>query len=633
LAPPDAITELFGPTPPSAIDIEQFAQTLEIVISRLWRDARLKLRCRKMVRSILSVGEGWIKCTMVAEKTPMPEVETALNDARETMARLHAQQDLLEEAEGDPEAIDAELDEKEQLISELKEKIEVAIKRMFVVDFCKAESMQVSLDVDSISDYLDANWIANEIFVEKDDALERFTDLNVEDIEGAMLYYQMQPKSTTSHDGDDIMPQGQVTAEMAQSYSKNAGDTGEETPFYRVVEQWDRRDKQIRTMIEGVKRWAKQPYTPPYPTSRFYGYFYVGFFEVDGERHAQSLSGRLANLQDEFSNTRSNFRRTRERSIPNTMFNATMLDDTEANKIIKGTEQELIPLRPNDPATPLANLFAAKPVSAIDPRVYDTSPIMSDMERISGVQEALQSAVQGGGAPKTATEANIEQSGTSARTTADRDFMEWMLADLAQYTSEQALQALPGRAAMRMAGPAAIWPFGLDIEDLFTMVNINIQAGSTGKPRAQADQSAWATILPLIEKLLGQIIQARAMGNIALANCFGELIKETMLRMGDTTDCERFLPQVPPPGSPATGLPPRAPPADVKVQLKGVLDPATSLALVQPTVKMDDNTMQMLSAPPPGSPGGPGGPASNPGSPAGPVAPPAGATPPATVPT
>jgi hypothetical protein len=206
--------------------------------------------------------------------------------------------------------------------------------------------------------------------------------------------------------------------------------------------------------------------------------------------------------------------------------------------------------------------------------------------------------------------------------------MEWMLEDLARYTAEQALQALPTQAVLKLAGPAAIWPYGMNIEDLFNLVGVGIQAGSTGKPRAQSDQSAWATVLPLIEKLIGQIVQARATGNIALANALVELIKETMLRMGDQTDCERFIPQVPPPGSPASGVPPRAPPAEVKVQLKGVLDPQTSLALVQPTMIMDENAAKMLAQPQPGAPGGPGG---QPGSPPGPVGPPAGSPPPSTV--
>jgi hypothetical protein len=46
-------------------------------------------------------------------------------------------------------------------------------------------------------------------------------------------------------------------------------------------------------------------------------------------------------------------------------------------------------------------------VQGIDMRLYDPTLILNDMERISGVQEALSAAINSPGNPKTATEANI----------------------------------------------------------------------------------------------------------------------------------------------------------------------------------------------------------------------------------
>jgi len=302
------------------------------------------------------------------------------------------------------------------------------------------------------------------------------------------------------------------------------------------------------------------------------------------------------------------------------MFNATGIDDTEAKKLQDAKHQELIALRPSDAQVPLGNLFAAKPVSTIDPRLYDVTPINADMERVSGVQEALQSS-GAPGTPPTATEVNVQQAGTGARTTSDRDVLEWMLSDFAQYTAEQALQCLPTKAVQRMCGPDAFWPFGMDIDDLFTLVEVSIKAGSTGKPSRQGDQAVWGQVLPLLEKIIGSIVQARAMGNIPLATCLEELVKETMLRLGDDTDVTRFIPQIPPPGSPGAGMLPHAPPVDVKVQLKGEISPQAAATLVAPTLALDASTPAPSNpAAPPGTPGA--GPTPAPGgSPAGPVPP------------
>jgi hypothetical protein len=603
--------------------MQTFSRTLEIVISRLWKDGRLKPVARKGVRSVLSNGEGWFKATMVSAKRPQPEVETALNDAKETHARLVAQEKLLEDPDNqDPETLEAEKAEKADLIKELGEKIELAVSKMFVIDYVETENIQVSTDINCIENYLNADWIGNETYMTKEDALAQFTRLETEDLKAAKSYTQRQPKELNARGTDNVFPDGQLTAEAAQTFTANTSES-EAQPFVRVVEMWDRRDKQIRTLIDGVKKWAKEPYAPPYPTSRFYPYFYFSFYEVDGQRHPQSLSWRLYKLQDEYSSVRSNFRVARERSTPGVLFNATMLDDTEAQKLAESKIQEFTALRPSDPSIPLANLFAAKPVAALDMRLYDPTLILSDMERVSGVQEALSAAISGPGNPKTATEANIQQSGTQARTISDRDNLEALLTDMAEYTAEQALQCLETRDVQRMAGKSAFWPHDMDIEDLFTMVEVTIEAGSTGKPRQQTDMQAWSTLLPQIQQAMVRIEQAFAQGNLAMANCEIELIKETMLRLGDESDIERFIPRKPPPGSPGAGGPPPPVQPQVSVKLAGTITTAASMALVQPALTRDQ-----ASAPPPPSASAPGGapPGGAPSAP-GPAAPPQGAGP------
>jgi hypothetical protein len=569
-------------------NMDQFAKTLQIVISNLWRKGKLKRPARKAVRSVLSNSEGWFKATMMAEKVPQPEVETKLNDAKETLRRLQAQKQLLEDNTFENEDdLDAALSKKEKLIEALNSDLELAVNKMFVIDYVSTELMQVSTDVTNIADYLDANWIANEMFMDKEEVLERFGGeegrLTPEDVKQAKQYFQTAPMELTNRETNNALPQGILTAESAQAFTESPTE-GESLPFLRVVEQWDRRDKHIYTMIDGIKKWAKEPYEPPYPTSRFYPYFYFAFYEVDGSRHPQSLSWRLYKLQDEYSAARSNFRITRERSIPGVLFNATMIDDDQAQKISKSKHQEYVAITPADPDTPLANCFAPKPVQGIDMRIFETTEIMNDMERMSGVQEALSAAINAPGNPKTATEANIEQSGTNARTTSDRDQLEWCLTEMAQATAEQAIQCLTLRDVQRMAGPKAFWPEGMAIEDLFTLVEVEIQAGTTGKPKSQVDQQAWATILPLIRELIGQIEQALNLGNEPLANALIELIKETMVRLGDESDVDRFVPRVAAPGSPGSGAPPQQPKPPVTISLRGEITPDVANAIAQPDV-------------------------------------------------
>lgn len=551
-------------------DMDAFAKTMQLVVSRLWKKARLKSGAKKQVRSALSVGTGWLKCVLICDAPDNPVMQNEMNDLRDNIAKLEALRTSLAstDVEGATEDVDAELAQQAELVESLENKIEATIRKYFAVDFVAAQDMQVSLDVANTEDYLDANWNANATYILKSEVAEKFPRLTKEDIKTATSYYQRRTRDLTPL--TDMSALGMELdgnrADEAEAYTAgvsisgqvdgNNGSTGPE--FVKVIELWDKRTNHIKTMIEGVKRWAKEPYQPPYASSRFYPYFRLAFFEVDGARHPQSLSWRLMKLQDEYSASRSGFRLTRERGVPGTLFNSSAMSPLDAEKIRKGDYQEFIGVALTDQTMAIQNVFAAKPVEKIDPRMFDNAPILSDMEKLSGVQEALQSSAT---VDKTATQANIEQSGFASRTTADRDTLEDMLDDLAVYTGELALGALNNRDAMRIAGPAAYWPHGMAIDDLLTMVEIEIEAGSTGKPGEQHDEQAWGVILPVLKEAILEISTAIQTGNIELAKILSELVRETMSIMGITTDPERFLPPIPeiPPEAELLGMVPGAP--------------------------------------------------------------------------
>jgi hypothetical protein len=578
---------------------EEMARTMEIVVSKLWKQGRLKDSARRMVRSALSTGVGWLKVVLICDGTNIPQMEADLGDARDNLARLEALQAQLQ-ANSDPfnvfdemgnpittqntvkdehgndlspEEIDQKTTEANELMVSLQHKVEVAIRKYLAIDFVSSECMQVSLDVRYISDYRNANWVSNDIYRTKEEIQALFPRLTGEDLGSAKAYYQKR-SSAANIDANAISLFGETAGGVSDSdadqFTTGVGcevgtDGKPGLAFFKIIERWDHRTNHIYTWIEGVKRWAVEPYQPDYATARFFPYFMVAFYEVDGERHPQSLSWRLHKLQDEYAVSRSAFRLMRQRAAPGILFNRTGLSDDDVKRITDGTEQEYIGLAPTDPTTPIQNLFAEKPVSKIDPRMYDNTAILSDMEKVAGVQEALQSSTS---PEKTATEAEIQQTGFASRTTADRDCLEEVLSEMATYTAQLAIGGIPTKDVQRMAGPAAIWPEGMALDDLLTMVELEITAGTTGKPKSMGDREAWGVLLPQIKEAIIQIQQAIITGNIPMANALKELLRETMLRMGDDTDIDRFIPQIPEipqPGAvdPLTGqpiAPPGAPP-------------------------------------------------------------------------
>lgn len=512
-------------------DAKDFAETASIVDSRLWKKGRMKKACRKQLRSTLSVGVGWLKIIMTHETRRDPLVQKKLNDLEDNMQRLQANQTELQEGELSADEIVVKLKEAEQLKISLQAQLEVVYRYGVAIDFVPAEDMQVSLDVNDLSDHLDADWNANEMYVLTSKLREKFPRLSAEDVKKATCYYQHKAK-----DGDNV---GDGKEALRYSQAPSSGGDGKEPTFARVVELWDRRDLHINTMIDGLDKWAVEPYTPPYASTRFYPYFLLALFEVDGSRHPQSLTGRLIKLQDEYSHKRSNSRLATERSIPGIIFDSTGITSQDVKKIEGAVSQEYVGINPVK-GDDLRKLFAEKPIAKVDPMIFDTRPVISDMERISGVQEAMSATVS---VQKTATEAKIQDSGFASRSSTDRDTLEDMLGDAAEYTTELAIQAIPPEYVIRLAGEKAFWPYGMDAEDVLTLAELEIKAGSTGKPDEAELRQSWSVILPLIEKLMAAIQQDQMMGNIPLAEARRNLLVETLRRLDERIDIDAFIPQ------------------------------------------------------------------------------------------
>lgn len=587
-----------------------FAETMELVIQRLWRDGNLKKNGKKWVRSGLTVGPGWVKGTMLTQKTPAPVIEKRLADAQDQMKSIGAYKSQIGPDNPDGLTIAAQEQELQTKIQGLQAQLLKKTRYGFLTDFVRAEDITVALNVADMADYKEADWIANDIYVPANTAKQRFPELTEAEIAKIEKYYQRNIKpmddATESQMGDAAVSEGQFSKNQPNSMG---GGEGKPLEFIKIVEFWDRRDFMIKTMVEGLPRWATLPYPPPQASTRFYPFFYIAFFPVEGKRHPQSLSWRLRKLQDEYSSCRSNQRLTRERSVTGIIFNATAIDPVDANKITDSNQQEMIPVRASA-NEPLQNLFIEKPVGTYNAQLFDTQPILADMERISGVQEALQqSAAQGGGQPKTATEAQIQQQGFASRTSADRDVLEDALTDLAQYTAEVSVQECPASWVTRVCGPSALW-LGpddvkgtppMDVEDVLTMVNVTIDAGTTGKPNFAADKANWATILPLLEQSLGKIRAAQG-SDPGMAQSLINVLKETLVRMDDRLDLDEFIPQ----GQP-TPPPPEMPKMTVSVALQGTVTPEQEQMLLG----AEAAKAGILPGPPgmpPGPPGMPPGP-------------------------
>lgn len=518
--------------------LRRLAQTIEIVISRLWKKGKLKAAAKPWLRSSMTSSEGWLKISLQGDILTDPTVQKELFEIQQLMQSADHLAHLIATGQcQNEEEAKAELEAKEE---GLQAKMETYVARCLAIDWVDTLDMQWPMSLRTISEYVSSPWGADATYYSLDEAVSRF-ELDKRFPEGAKAKLAkaslFQPPVGAQQGVDPS------TAPDLSSYQKEAeGWTRSPDSKDGFVRCWEinaKCDNMVYTWIEGTDFWCKAPQPPRFQTTRFYPYFLLALYEVDGQRHSQSLAYRLYSLQNEFCTTRSNYAELRRRAKPGIVFDRTNIKPEDAARLEQGTEQEYIGIDPVRPGEPISNSFAPKPYNSVDGGIYDTTVIRTDMESVSGAQDALRGGVQ---TSKTATEAEIESAGSAARTGYSRDALDDVLNEVAQYTAELSLQGFSPEQVKTWAGPHAVWPQGIDAEKLESLVHVAIRAGSSGKPNTSAERAAWAAILPQLVPMIKEIGTLQGADPAEIADKLKEVLFETIQRTGDKVDGDRFLP-------------------------------------------------------------------------------------------
>jgi len=533
--------------------VRRLGQTIEIVVSRLWRKAKLKAEAMSMVRAGLTTGEGWLKVSLHGDLKTDPTVQRELYQLQQQHQAIANLQEEIRE--GNVQNPDPEMARLQAMIEGAQARLETYVGRCLVVDWVDTLDMQWPSTSRKITEYVRAPWGADCTYLSKEDAASRF-GIDLSRLASATCWREPDQGQWVPGTGaEDDLYQNPGDGEY---WVKTVAD--DERGMLRVWELHSKQEGTVYTWIDGCDFWAKPPMPPRLQTSRFYPYFLWAPYECDGSRHPQSLAGRLAKLQAEYASTRSNELEVKRRSKPGVLVDGTNIDDVQMDKINSSTNQEMTVVKPLRPGEPLTNSFAPKPYARVDPALYDTTKARTDMETVSGAQEAL---TQGVNVAKTATEAEIQQTGSQARTGYSRDVLDMMLGELAEYTAELALGGFERDQVLQWAGPHAVWPNTADKDALSSLVYVAVRAGSSGKPNTSAERQAWSTIMPMLQGLMMQIGQMNGADPQEMADKLQELLRETVARVGDRLDIDRFLPMPSPmaqmgqiPGAMGGPLPP-----------------------------------------------------------------------------
>jgi len=533
--PKFAIRPVENVNPSAYQKVRLFGKTAEIVLNRYFEDADLKRRGKACLRAAKTTGVGWAKVFYQTITEQDPVMKSRLKDALDDLEQLQLLKANVDSNEDFGER-DRKILELEQFVSSLEQETEKIISEGLTIDVVDSERVLLDLTTTkNFDDYVKTPFIAEEILMTPDDAKRRWGEI---------------PTGTKTWNVDN----SKVSIESPSGNSSNSA----KKEIIKVWEIWDRENRLVHYLPDGASEFIQEPLKPKVVGEQWFPYFPLATNIVDGQFYPVSDVELLMELQDEHNSARTRFAAHKDMSIPHWVGKREDISEKDAKSIAsaKAGEIVLIDAAAGRPLRESIDVFSPPP---IDPAVYGTEHTERDMERVAGGGEVTQPKSN---RSRTLGEAQLLTQDVGVQTTADTDEVEDWFRRLAKHTLEILLQVLTKEQVEGIAGTMArpkideetgvatgeldegtVWPEELSKGEIFNMLRIQIQAGSSGHPNVNNEMKLWTQfIMPKVTELLVSVSDLREKKQDDLADSLIKVAQETLRRMDERFDVDEFIP-------------------------------------------------------------------------------------------
>lgn len=485
--------------------LAKLGKTLEIVFAHQLRDQRpvdFKTSMKQLVRRACTTGVGYIEIGFERSYGKPPQLMQQLADDR--MRLDHLQSLAAEAVEGEYEDDAAEIAELEAGIAAIEagpdDYIEV---EKLVFDFPQSTKVIPDKLTKNLVGFVGARHVTIEYLFTKQQVEEMF---NV-DLGNAYVSYG---------------PDGKKLSET-NKYTVNEFEFGEATEQTKndmvcVYKTYDRMDGVVYYTADGYGKFLRPPGPPDVQVEDFWPVYALTFNEVESEKELFPPSDvtLMLPMQQEYNRSRQGMREHRANARPRFVFSTGILDEEDIAQFQQANAHDAIALNV-DASVDIAKVLQPVPYPGVDPNLYETGQLFTDIQIVVGTQEAI----LGGVAKGTATESSIAASSTQATIGDKVDDLDGFLTRIARVSSQILLREMSPERVSHVVGPGAVWP-DMSEADLVDEIFLEVEAGSSGKPNQAVEINNW-------ERLLPSLLQMPTIQPMWLA-------RETLRRLDDKLD-------------------------------------------------------------------------------------------------
>lgn len=468
-------------------DIQKIGKTLEILFAQALREQKpvdFKTGMKKAVRRACTTSVMYLELGFQRETGPRPGMTEKLSDAR---VRLdHLQRLAAEMAEGEIDEDAAERAELEASVAALQAEPEIVLREGLIIDFPASTRVIPDKLCTSLVGFIGARHVTLEYFFTPDEVQELFkVDLGRK-FKGYGANGQLDKDKSSAT---------QVVDEDEEPVSVEEGEG-----LVCVWKHYDKPSGLVYYLADGHPAWLRDPAAPDVFVEDFWPLYALTFNEVESEDSPFPPSdvALMLPMQNEYNRSRQGMREHRRAARPRYLSAKGAFESDDLKRIAETEPFEVTEVNPPPQGTKIAEQLEVFPVPGVDPNLYETGQLFTDIQLVVGTSEAQ----FGGTAKATATESAIAANSSASSDGSSIDDLDAFLTTVARAAGQILLREMSEEQVKLVAGPGAVWP-QMSLADIASEVFLEVEAGSTGKPNQAVEMNNWQTMLPFLIQMPG----------------------------------------------------------------------------------------------------------------------------------
>lgn len=471
-------------------EIQKTGKTLEILYSQAMREQKpldFKTGMKKLVRRACTTSVGYVELAFQREYGPRPAMTEKLADARARLDHLRVLAEKMADTENPILPDDPEIAELDMAVKAMEAEPEIIVREGLIVDFPASTKVIPDKLCRSLVGFIGSRHLTLEYMYTCDQVRELFgVDLG---------------KNYTGYKADG-------TSGTADEPSENIiRDDGAEpiTPATKgeglvcVWKQYDKPSGLVYYVADGYDKFLREPAAPDVFVEDFWPVYALTFNDVESEDSLFPPSDvwLMTDQQEEYNMSRQGMREHRKAARPRWTYANGKIEKEDAGLLANAAPFTATAINLG-PGEKLSDVLDVIPVPGVDPNLYETGQIFTDIQLVVGSSEAQ----FGGTAKATATESAIAANSSASNDGSSIDDLDAFLTVVARASGQILLREMSEEQVKIIAGPGAVWPH-LTLADIANELYLEIQAGSTGKPNQAVEMANWEKMLPFLIQMPG----------------------------------------------------------------------------------------------------------------------------------